>query len=140
VNHGLNLGGSPHTWYIPITWDIVTQAFDILARRVKKINRVMRLEEEAAFKVFSLTPLPHQISELPLPEKMKTMLKNISPLLTDIIDRDLWRTHPQTVLTISGFPRFLLRHVDQSLQVRSAHYMRGMHDLNWFMPNAFLTQ
>jgi hypothetical protein len=131
VNHGLNFGGSRYLNKLTITWDVVAQAFDILAKRVKKINRVMTLQEEATFKVFQLCPLPRQIRQLPLPPAIQERLEDVYPYLTDIIDRDLWRTRQQTVFSFAGFPRYLLRHVNKEINVRSAHYMFGLHDFDW---------
>lgn len=138
VTHGLNVGGSAYRSLVKIDSEMVAQAFHILSQRVRRINKVMSLQEEAAFRVFSLAPTAQMIDQLPLPAALKKELTDIFPLLTDTIDRDLWRESPSTMFTISSFPQFLLRHIGKFLKVRSAHFTTGLHDLDWFSPPRFL--
>ena len=98
---------------VPITWELVAQAFEILESRIHKVqNAFPRLYSLCIVK---LVTIPGILDSPYLPSKHKNDIVNFEQGF-DIVDRQMWQTPGHTIFRPWYFPRYLLNHMDKYLR------------------------
>ena len=96
---------------LPITWDLVAQAFEIMERRIHEIKAVPTL-----FGLCTVTIVQycHNIDVLPLPDRLKLALREFTSGF-DIVEQQMSKTPGNTMFRPWNFPRFLFNHLESYL-------------------------
>ena len=99
------------TYSLPITWELVAQAFEIVERQRQEIESIPRL-----FALCTVNIVQHcyNIDALPLPESLKRTLREFTCGF-DIVESQMSKTPGNTMFRPWNFPRYLFNHLDKYL-------------------------